>query len=299
MSQKANPAMLVEKLSFNYPNSERKALHEVDFELQSGDFLGITGPAGAGKSTLILCLNGIIPHFQSGIFQGRVLIDGRDTFETPCAEISRLVGSVFQDPEAQIVAPSVEDEVAFGLENFGFAPTDIEQRIQEALEQIGISHLRHRPTSELSGGQKQRLAIAAAVALRPQILVLDEPTSELDPIGTREVFDVLRMLNRDYQLTIVVVEQKLNILLEYINRLLILNQGKTVCDLPPRRILEQPRLLTEIGLQVPPVSELAFRLQNAGKYRPELPLTVEEAYQGITEGFNFKPITPPTKHIDT
>ncbi len=283
MSQTVNPAILVENLSFSYPNSERKALHEVGFEIQSGEFIGVTGPAGAGKSTLILCLNGIIPHFQSGTFQGKVLINGRDTFETPCAEISRLVGSVFQDPEAQIVAPSVEDEIAFGLENFGFEPADIEQRIQEALSLIGISHLRYRSTTELSGGQKQRVAIAAAVALRPQILVLDEPTSELDPIGTREVFDVLRKLNTDYHLTIVVVEQKLNVMLEYINRLLILNQGKTVCDLPPRRILEEPELLTGIGLKVPPVSELAYRLRKSGKYRPELPLTVEEAYCGIVQ----------------
>ena len=285
MNRTVNPAIVVENLSFTYPGSERKALNEIGFELQAGDFIGITGPAGAGKSTLILSLNGIIPHFQSGKFQGRVLINGRDTFETPCAEISRLVGSVFQDPEAQIVAPTVEDEIAFGLENFGFAPSEIENRIQEALRLIGISQLRYQSTTELSGGQKQRVAIAAAVALRPQILVLDEPTSELDPIGTREVFDVLQKLNIDYHLTIVIVEQKLNILMEYINRLIILNQGTMICNQPPRQILEKPELLIEIGLRVPPVSELAYRLQQSGKYRTELPLTIDEAYQGIVGSF--------------
>jgi energy-coupling factor transport system ATP-binding protein len=275
------PVITVDQLFFTYPGVAQPALHNLSFTVEAGEFVGITGPAGAGKSTLVLCVNGIIPHFQDGNFQGRVLINGLDTFKISCAEISRQVGSVFPDPEAQIVAPTVEDEIAFGLENFGVEPAVIEARISEALDLIGIAQLRYRTTSELSGGQKQRVAIAAAIALRPEILVLDEPTSELDPIGTMEVFQVLKQLNEEYHLTVMVVEQKINILMEYIRRLLILEQGRLVADQDPRTVIGAPELLSRIGLKAPPVSELAFLLKQDGIYQGALPLNVDEAYLGI------------------
>jgi energy-coupling factor transport system ATP-binding protein len=281
-----NPVISVEQLNFSYPGATVKALQDINFQVAAGEFIGITGPAGAGKSSLVLCLNGIIPHFQDGGFQGRVLINNLDTFETNCAELSRQIGSVFQDPEAQLVAPTVEEELAFGLENMAVTPVEIDRRIAEALELIGISNLRLRSTEELSGGQKQRVSIAAAVALRPEILILDEPTSELDPIGTVEVFAVLKRLNQEHHLTIIVVEQKINILMEYVNRLLIMQNGVLISDQTPREIINQPELLRSIGLISPPVSELAYRLKMAGLYTAELPLTVDEAYWGLMKSFN-------------
>ena len=279
------PVISVDQLNFSYPGATVKALQAINFQVAAGEFIGITGPAGAGKSTLVLCLNGIIPHFQDGCYQGKVLINNCDTFETTCAELSRQIGSVFQDPEAQLVAPTVEEELAFGLENMAVVPFEINRRITEALELIGIPHLRLRSTGELSGGQKQRVSIAAAVALRPEILVLDEPTSELDPIGTMEVFEVLKKLNQEHHLTIIVVEQKINILLEYVNRLLIMKNGTIFTDQAPREIINQPDLLRSIGLMPPPVSELAFRLKEAGLYTAKLPLTVDEAYWGLKKSF--------------
>ncbi len=289
-----DPVIAIEHLTFKYPSAQDSeaakvkdaALNDISLSVQAGEFVGITGPAGAGKSTLVLTINGIIPHFQSGTFQGRVLINGHDTFETSCSEISRQVGSVFQDPEAQLVAPTVEDEIAFGLENFGFEPETIETRIRESLQFIGISHLRNRSTSELSGGQKQRVSIAAAIALRPGILILDEPTSELDPIGTMEVFEVLKKLNHEFGLTILVVEQKINILMEYIQRLLIMNRGALLVDKTPREIIAGPETLQSVGLRVPPVSELAFLLKKKARYVGELPLTVDEAYLGLQKSLN-------------
>lgn len=275
------PVIAVRELTFSYPGSKTPAVADLNFQVYPGEFIGITGPAGAGKSTLVLCLNGIIPHFQSGTFQGAVLLNQRDTFTTGCAELARFIGSVFQDPEAQIVAPTVEEELAFGLENLATPPLEMERRITEALGLIGISHLRHRSTRELSGGQKQRVAIAAAVALRPQTIILDEPTSELDPIGTMEVFEVLKTLNREHGMTVIVVEQKINTLLEYIGRLLILKEGRLVSDCLPGEIIDQPQLLEAVGLQSPPVSELAYRLRQRGLYQEELPLTVEQAYWGL------------------
>jgi len=278
----------VENLSFTYPGASQKALDSLSFKIAEGEFVGVTGPTGAGKSSLILCLNGIIPHFQQGTFHGAVLINGCDTFHTSCAELARQVGSVFQDPEAQIVAPAVEEEIAFGLENLAIPPKEIDERIGEALEWIGIANLRHRSTTELSGGQKQRVAIAAAIALKPKILLLDEPTSELDPIGTMEVFEVLKMLNREHGLTIVVVEQKVNILVEYVSRLLIMKEGGGACDATPRQVIAQPALLTSVGLKPPPVGELAYRLKLKGLYPGELPLTVGDAYLGLAESLSIK-----------
>lgn len=280
-----HPVISVEGLTFIYPGSSQKALSDINLGIGAGEFIGITGPAGAGKSTLLLALNGIIPHFQEGIFQGRISINGRDTFETSCAELSKQIGSVFQDPEAQIVASTVEEEIAFGLENLAVDPVEIDSRINESLDLIGISNLRSRSTHELSGGQKQRVAIAAAVALRPQILILDEPTSELDPIGTMEVFEVLQSLNQKHGLTIIVVEQKINILVEYVNRMLIMNQGCVITDGEPRRIINEPELLMSIGLNPPPVSELAIELKKSGVYSEEIPLTVDEAYWGLLKSF--------------
>lgn len=275
------PVIQVENLSFTYPGSSVPALSELNFAVNSGELLGVTGPAGAGKSTLLLCLNGIIPHFQGGTVHGGVYIDGVDTFQTGCRDLAHKIGSVFEDPEAQIVAMTVEDELAFGLENLNIPPPEMEERIAWALSMVGISELRYRPTTQLSGGQKQRVAIAAAIALRPQVLVLDEPTSELDPLGTIEVFKVLRHLNQDLGITVIIVEQKMNLLMEYARRLLVMDQGRMILDQEPRKVLEQPELIVELGLRPPPVGHLAYMLRQKGWYNQELPLTVDEAYQGI------------------
>lgn len=277
------PIIRIENLSFNYPGSTKRALSELNFSIQPGEFVGVTGPAGAGKSTLLLCINGIIPHFQGGTVQGAVYIDGVDTFHTNCRELAHKIGSVFEDPEAQIVAMTVEDELAFGLENLNIPREEMEERIDWALSIVGIAELRHRSTTQLSGGQKQRVAIAAAIALRPSVLVLDEPTSELDPLGTVEVFGVLRHLNQDLGITVIIVEQKMTLLMEYAHRLLIMDEGKMLLDRPPRQVLEQPELIMNLGLCPPPVGYLAYLLKKEGLYREPLPLTVEEAFQGLSK----------------
>jgi energy-coupling factor transporter ATP-binding protein EcfA2 len=275
------PIIRIENLGFHYPASTKPALSGLNFSIQPGEFIGITGPAGAGKSTLLLCINGIIPHFQGGSVEGAIYIDGVDTFHTNCRELAHKIGSVFEDPEAQIVAMTVEDELAFGLENLNIPRQEMEERIDWALSMVGISELRQRSTTQLSGGQKQRVAIAAAIALRPSVLVLDEPTSELDPLGTVEVFKILRHLNHDLGITVIVVEQKMNLLMEYVQRLIVMDGGRVLFDQQPRQVLEQPDLIMKLGLQPPPVGYLAYLLKREGIYHGQLPLTVEEAYQGL------------------
>lgn len=271
----------VQNFTFYYGESPVPALADLNLTVRRGEFVGITGPTGAGKTTLALALNGVIAHFQGGRWSGRVVVAGMDTAETPCSRLARIIGSVFQDPEAQLVATDVEEEVAFGLENQALPREEMLPRIEEALTMVGIRDLRHRSLKELSGGQKQRVAIAAALAMRPAVLVLDEPTSELDPQGTQDVMEVLRLLNREHHLTIVLLEQKLAAMAPYISRLVCLHEGRVVADAPPREILRREKLLRELGLEDPPVAAFFRQLQRAGLYSRDLPLTVEEGREEL------------------
>jgi energy-coupling factor transport system ATP-binding protein len=268
----------VKGLTFCYGGSERAALKNINLEIQQGEFVGITGPAGAGKSTLTLCLNGVIPHFQNGEYFGEVMVDRKDTVENNCANLAYSVGSVFQDPETQIVSSSVEDEIAFGLENLNTTPSEIDARITESLDMVGIPHLRYSPTSQLSGGQKQRVAVASAIALRPKVLVLDEPTSELDPKGSKDIFDTLKKLNIEYGITIIVVEQKMQLLTEYCSRLIAMNDGEIVLDGPIREIISKQGILQHLGVNCSPITRLTYMLKKRGLYYGQYPVNVEEAF---------------------
>lgn len=259
--------------NFHYQGSNTPALQNVLLNIKQGDFVGITGPTGAGKSTFIKCLNGLIPHFFAGMFAGEVTLMGKSIKESTVANIARHVGSVFDDPEAQLVALEVEQELIFGLENLAVNPEEMEQRIAYALQWAGITHLRHASTNELSGGQKQRLAIATALALRPKVLLLDEPTSELDPIGSKEIFQLLKQLNEEQSITIVVVEQKTELLARYVHQLLVMDGGTVVCSGPPAEVFSNWQQMQQLGVKVPQITELACRLM---KNDFPIPLTVAE-----------------------
>jgi energy-coupling factor transport system ATP-binding protein len=267
--------------TFQYKDAERPALTDVNIQIGKGDFVGIIGPSGAGKSTLLMSVNGIVPHYYTGDFYGSVTVCGLDTVEHGCVALSRHIGSVLQDPEAQIV--TVEDEVAFSLENFGLPTREIEARITEALELSGISHLRKRDTSGLSGGQKQRVAVAAAIALRPQILVLDEPTSELDPLGSQLIFETLSRMNKEHGVTILVVEQKIMLLSQYCGRMMTLKDGKVMTDMSTAETLRQSQRLIEMGINCPRVVSLARKLEEEGLYGGEYPRTIPQAVKMVKE----------------
>ncbi|MCX8130159.1 MAG: ATP-binding cassette domain-containing protein [Clostridia bacterium] len=273
----------IKNLTFNYTGSAEAALKNIDLNISEGEFVGIIGPTGAGKSTLTLCLNGVVPHFQNGDYYGHVIIDGRDTVDNTCAVLAYSIGSVFQDPEAQIVSSIVEEEIAFGLENMGIPKPEMENRIEESLRLAGISHLRHSSTVRLSGGQKQRVAIAAAIALRPKVLVLDEPTSELDPLGSLDVFETLKKLNTEFNITVVVVEQKMQLVSEYCSRLVVMNKGSIIIDGPTRNVLSRQDILQELGVSCAPVTRLVSMLKNEGLYNGEIPVDVAEAFMAISK----------------
>jgi len=263
--------------SFKYKKSEKNALSGVNLSINKGDFVGIIGNSGAGKSTFTYAISGVIPHHFDGDFYGEVIVKGLDTVESSPSELSLNVGSVFQDIDGQMVSSVVEDEILFGLENFGIPHDEIEQRVTDILMMVGIKDLRFRNISTLSGGQKQKVAIAAVVALMPDILVLDEPTAELDPQSSLQIFNMLRMLNEKMGITIIVVEQKIMLLSEFAKRLLIINDGSIYLDGAPQEVLKDTLALKQIGVNCPRVASLAYNLSERKIYNGAVPINIVEA----------------------
>ena len=246
----------VRDVTFHYPRSTRPALEGVSLTIGDGEFIGILGPSGSGKSTLALTLNGIIPNSIRGTFLGEVII--RDpktgkafkTTETPVPKLSTLVGLVLQNPESQLFNMTVEDEVAFALENLGLPREEIAERVEWALKVTGLKGLEDEFPPNLSGGEKQRLAIASVIAMKPSHLVLDEPTSQLDPRGKREVLDVIKRLNREGT-TVIMVEHDSRFLFRNADRLVVLSSGRIVLHGEPRKVAERVEELVEIGVKIP------------------------------------------------
>lgn len=267
----------IKELSFIYQGAEIPALTGINFSARKGEFIGITGAAGTGKTTLSFCMNGVIPYFTEGIYTGEVLIKGRSIFDLTNQELSRWIGSVFQDPEAQLVSANVEEELAFGPENLSIPPDEIGKRISFALKAVGIEDLKDSTIELLSGGQKQRVAIAAVLTMLPEIIILDEPTAELDPLGTDDVFSVLRRLNQEYGITIIIIEHKVEHLAAFCNRLLIMDQGRIVFDDSPEQVFKCWREVKNLGIKLPQVTEFFGKLYGNRPVTGELPVTLEQA----------------------
>jgi energy-coupling factor transporter ATP-binding protein EcfA2 len=259
------PLIHFDNVSYSYPLAPRPALNHFSLEIDAGEFLLVVGESGAGKSTFLRAINGLVPHFYGGTFGGNVWVAGHNTKDAGPRELSAHVGFVFQDPEAQFVVDRVEDELVFGMENFGLPPATMRLRVEEALDQLGIAHLRNARVSTLSGGEKQRVAIASVLTLHPQILVLDEPTSQLDPLAAEEVLTVLERLNADLGLTIILAEHRLERVVQHADRLLFLPANGEPPIIGPTRAV-----LREVPL-TPPIVDLGKRLD----WQP-LPLSIKE-----------------------
>ncbi len=250
----------IQELTFRYSGSKKNALEKISLTIEKGGFVGIIGESGAGKTSLCNCLNGLIPHHYEGDFYGSVKVDGTDTFDIDAGKLALKVGSVFQDIESQITGYFVEDEILFGLENFGIPADQIEKRIVDSLETLGITELRHKEISSLSGGQKQKLVIAAILALEPDVLVLDEPTGELDPASSVQIFTLLKKLNEEKGITIVVAEQKIMLLCEFVKKLIVLEKGTCVHYGEIRSTLTHKKEMEEAGINCPRVLTLTAKM---------------------------------------
>ncbi len=257
-------------VTYNYPSDSGEpsiaALHDLSLEIDEGELVLLVGPSGAGKSTFLRCLNGLVPHFYGGTLSGRVRVAGQDPVAVSPQGMASFVGMVFQDPETQFVADRVEDELAFGMENQALPRALMRKRVEEVLDQLTIAHLRDRPIATLSGGEKQRVAIASVLTTHPEVLVLDEPTSQLDPQSAEEVLVAIRRLNEDLGLTVILAEHRLERVVQFVDRVLYLPAGVTPL------LLDEPRAVMVAMDLTPPLVSLG----KAMGWRP-LPLTIKQA----------------------
>jgi energy-coupling factor transporter ATP-binding protein EcfA2 len=245
------PLIELDGVTYRYPEAASPALEGVTASVQPGEVILLRGPSGSGKSTLLRCLNGLVPHSTGGHFAGRVVVAGLDTRAHPPRELGSRIGFVFQHPDAQFVLEDVEAELAFGLENLGLARPLMRKRIEEVVDQVGIHALRHRRIGTLSGGERQRVAIAAALAMHPQALALDEPTSQLDPQAAEDVLQVVMRLVAELGMTTLIAEHRVERIAPLVDRIWTIDAGH-LRDQPPRIALAE-------GGARPPVVDLALR----------------------------------------
>jgi energy-coupling factor transport system ATP-binding protein len=273
-----NEKIVVQNLSYRYPLSNNKAIEDINFSVCAGESVGIIGRNGSGKSTLCLALTGLVPLFFGGKRSGRVLVDGTDVLEIPKEKLVRKIGLVLQNPFSQISGAkmTVFDEVAFGLENLGVEREEMLERVEKVLRRLDLWSKRDQNPFELSGGQLQRLAIASVLALEPEILVLDEPTSQLDPQGTTEVFEVLSELKRT-GITIILVEHKFEKLVEHVDKVIFLHEGKVIGIGTPEEIFSM-REIDEYSVGEPIYTSVCKKL-NARKPNGKYPVHFEEAIE--------------------
>jgi energy-coupling factor transporter ATP-binding protein EcfA2 len=270
-------------LTYTYPGGSKQSITDVSIKIEKGEFALITGPSGCGKTTLCRCFNGLIPHFYQGEMKGETTVAGMNISEHPIHELAKHVGLVFQNPENQLFALSVEKDVAFGLENLGTQRETMREKVDWALELTRIYDLRERAPYELSGGQQQRVAIASVLAMQPEVMVLDEPTSFLDPLSARRIFEVIHQLNKTLGITVILVEHRLDLTAKYTNHIIVMNEGRVVLDGDPREVLqsEETRL---IGVGIPKATLLYQVLRKSGmKLGGRLPLDSEEMAATLKE----------------
>jgi len=276
----------IENLTYQYPLTDEPALTGIGLTVEEGEFIALVGPNGAGKSSLCYTISGFIPHFFRGELSGKVQVAGLETQESNLSEWVLNVGLAFQNPFNQISGSkfTVFEELAFGLENIGIQRHEMIERVEKAMELTGISDLAKRSPYSLSGGQQQRVALTSILVMQPKVLVLDEPTSQMDPIGTREVFQVIKTMSGE-GMTVVMAEHKIEWVAQFADRVIALNQGEIITQGPPREVLTSTKL-PEVGAGVSRYTTTARAAAQQGLW-PEsqpLPVTLDEAVEGFSGG---------------
>ncbi|MHA1916769.1 MAG: energy-coupling factor ABC transporter ATP-binding protein [Candidatus Ranarchaeia archaeon] len=266
----------IQKLSFRYKGKRNNAISDINLTIPENKFTIITGPSGCGKSTLLRSINGLIPHFYEGAYSGNVTIGEKKIHEIPPRFLAKSIGTVFQFPEDQIITRIVERDVAFGLENLGTSRKEMKKRITENLDFVELEGFEKRNTEELSGGQKQKLAIASILAMGAKIILLDEPTAELDPSSSRSILKILKKMTEEKNKTIILVEHRLDEILHLADHIIVMENGKVVKQGNPRKIIFE-ETLEKIGVGLPKVSRVFRDLIKFGFPSDKIPLNSEEA----------------------
>jgi energy-coupling factor transporter ATP-binding protein EcfA2 len=270
MDENIESAVLIriKNLSFRYYGTQRQVLDNISLQINRGQIVVIAGKSGSGKSTLLRAINGLIPHQHTGDYSGSVVVDGLEVSMTKMSELATRVGYIFQNPENQIFMFSVERDIGFGLENLGIERQEIRKRVDWAMETLGVSKLALRPPHELSDGQKQRVAIAGVLVMRPKILILDEPTSLLDPYTARDLMRVIKDLHDKLGITVMIVEHRLDLVSKIADRVIVIDGGKVIYDGSPREVLYQSDVSLH-GVTEPTVVRL-FKLLPRKSERPPI-----------------------------
>lgn len=270
--------IVIENLKYKYPLTEDLALKDISFQVEEGEFIGVIGENGAGKSTLCQALVGLVPHFYKGAYGGKVILDNIEVGESDVTTLSRKVGIVFQNPFTQVTGSklTVYEEIAFGLENFGLPQNEMKNRIDYSLNLLDIYKFKDRNPFDLSGGQMQRMAIASIIAMKPEIIVLDEPTSQLDPQGSEEVFKAIQNLCKE-KITVIMVEHKIEKIAKYSDKVILLNKGHIIDFDAPEKIFSRDDL-DKYGVTAPAFTRICRGLQIKNKDTGLYPITIDEAY---------------------
>ena len=253
-----------ENVDFKYANSKRRVLKNINLDIKEGDFVVITGPTGAGKTTLCEMLNGIIPNFVKGELTGKITVDGMDPTKTTVAKMAQTVGLVFQDPNTQLFGMTVEEDIAFGATNLGYNYEECMKRVDRSVKDLNLAHLLNRKPMELSGGQKQSVAISGIYAMLPKIIVCDEPTSMLDPIGKKNIFSLIKDINKTYGITVILVEHVMSEVVRHADKVIVMDRGSVVMQGSVNEVFSQVDRLNELGLNVPQSIELSMKLKDEG-----------------------------------
>jgi energy-coupling factor transporter ATP-binding protein EcfA2 len=284
LSASVREVLVARDLSFRYSGSASRAIAGVNFSIRSGEFVLLTGPSGCGKTTLCRCLNGLIPNFYQGELVGELLVDGTSAASQLTSEVSRKVGYVFQNPENQLFALTVEKDIAFGPENLGLSREEIRRRVDWAMDTTGTRELKDLAPYELSGGQQQRVALAGILAMEPSVIVLDEPTSFLDPRTAEGVVGAVDGLRREHGIAVVVVEHRLDLVARFADRIVVMDRGRIVDDGRLEEVLDRDyERLSGLGIGVPKVSLLWALLRGDGLVTGTLPTHVEEAAERLSK----------------
>lgn len=274
----------LKNVSFKYELQEEKTIKNLDLYVKQGEFVGIIGKNGSGKTTLCNIIRGIIPDFVQGTITGSISIDNKDINDIERGEMAELVGFVFQNPFSQIsgIKKTVFEEIAYGLENLGVPREEIRQRVTDVIKLLKIEDLQDKNPNELSGGQSQRVAIASIIVMNPKVLIFDEPTSQLDPLGTEEIFDILKLLKSQNK-TIILVEHKIDLIAEYADRVVVMDDGEIIFNGETHEVLSNDKI-EQHNVSMPIVSKLAYKLneENPGFFK-NIPITLDECKKELEE----------------
>ena len=276
----------IKEYSWKYLNTQQPALNEINLQIEEGLFVGIIGANGSGKTTLAYSLNGLIPGQYNGIKHGEVLVYGKEVEEYGRGELQQFTGMVFSDPEAQFTAMTVEDELVFGLENLGMSIPEIRERLEWVTQLTGLEKMLLKPPYELSGGQKQRVALAAVLAMTPKLLILDEPTTMLDPVSRRRVFDVLARLKQEQNNTIIVIEHNLENLIPLADRMILLSNSHLILEDETQQFFQNMDLISNEGIHPPGSLQFFYELKKAGNVSGQLPVSLPNASKQLRQLFS-------------